>query len=101
MNSLFSHTDLHVQVKDAVRYEFNNYMYALLWCQGSCRLPDHLNYVWYQNQQKMKEGASYTSLFNSPDRVSCAVKGHEDFRSPSICEFNLQYFTNSTICWSI
>ncbi|XP_060923484.1 B-cell receptor CD22-like [Limanda limanda] len=53
-------------------------------CQSSCRLPDHLNYVWYKNQQKKKEGASYSDYFSPADRVTCAVKGHEDFRSPSM-----------------
>ncbi|XP_053274728.1 sialoadhesin isoform X2 [Pleuronectes platessa] len=53
-------------------------------CQSSCRLPDHLNYVWYKNQQKRNEGESYSGFFLRTDRVSCAVKGLEDFRSPSM-----------------
>ena len=93
INSLFSHTDLHVQVSRSVKYD--SYNQAELRCQSSCRLPDHLNYIWYKNQQKKTEGASYSDTFNSADRVSCAVRGHEDFRSPSMCEFNLQYFTNT------
>ncbi|CAB1438388.1 unnamed protein product [Pleuronectes platessa] len=89
-------TDLHVQVRASVKDEYS--YKAELRCQSSCRLPDHLNYVWYKNQQKMnEEGESYSGSFESEDRVSCAVKGLEDFRSPSMCEFNLQYFTNSTI----
>ncbi|XP_047197569.1 B-cell receptor CD22-like [Hippoglossus stenolepis] len=77
-------TDLHVQVSRSEKYYYYNYMHAVLRCQSSCRLPDHLNYVWYKNQQKKIEGASYSGYFNSADRVSCAVKGHEDFRSPSM-----------------
>ncbi|XP_060938457.1 sialic acid-binding Ig-like lectin 14 [Limanda limanda] len=77
-------------------------MYAELRCQSSCRLPDHLNYVWYKNQQKKKEGASYRDNFYSTDRVSCAVKGHEDFRSPSMLvwsqiDFGVSY-TSTEIC---
>ncbi|CAB1415799.1 unnamed protein product [Pleuronectes platessa] len=37
-------TDLHVQVSRSVQY--NSYNLAELRCQSSCRLPDHLNYVW-------------------------------------------------------
>ncbi|XP_060938469.1 B-cell receptor CD22-like [Limanda limanda] len=58
--------------------------WAELRCQSSCRRPDHLNYVWYKNQHYMMEGASYTGYLYPEDRVSCAVKGHEYFRSPSI-----------------
>ncbi|XP_053275702.1 uncharacterized protein LOC128437527 [Pleuronectes platessa] len=75
-------TDLHVQVSRSVKS--NSYYWAELRCQSSCRLPDHLNYVWYENQQKMEEGASYSRYFLRTDRVSCAVKGLEDFHSPSI-----------------
>ncbi|XP_053274730.1 cell adhesion molecule 4 [Pleuronectes platessa] len=75
-------TDLHVQVSASGKYD--SYYWAELRCQSSCRLPDHLNYVWYNNQQKMMEGESYTGYFYSEDRVSCAVKGLEDFRSPSM-----------------
>ncbi|XP_060942274.1 vascular cell adhesion protein 1-like [Limanda limanda] len=75
-------TDLHVEVSTSER--FGSYYRSELTCQSRCRLPDPLNYVWYKNQQKKKEGASYTDSFDSTDRVSCAVKGLEDFRSPSI-----------------
>ncbi|XP_047198390.1 B-cell receptor CD22-like [Hippoglossus stenolepis] len=93
-------TDLHVQVSRSVKGDSRNW--AELRCQSSCRLPDHLNYVWYKNQQKKKEGASYSDYFYSADRVSCAVKGHEDFRSPSMlvqCEngWDVSY-TSTEIC---
>ncbi|XP_053274849.1 B-cell receptor CD22-like [Pleuronectes platessa] len=75
-------TDLHVQVSTSEKSEYNNK--AELRCQSSCRLPDHLNYVWYKYKQKMKEGATYSDTFHRTTSVSCAVKGHEDFRSPSM-----------------
>ncbi|CAB1453250.1 unnamed protein product [Pleuronectes platessa] len=75
-------TDLHVKVRGSVKLD--SYNRAELWCQSSCRLPDHLNYVWYKNQQKTEEGEYYSDDFHPADRVSCAVKGLEDFRSPSI-----------------
>ncbi|XP_053275687.1 B-cell receptor CD22 [Pleuronectes platessa] len=77
-------TDLHVQVRASVKNSYDSSIWAELRCQSSCRLPDHLNYVWYKNQQKRKEGESYSGHFQSADTVSCAVKGHEDFRSPSM-----------------
>ncbi|XP_062244215.1 B-cell receptor CD22-like isoform X5 [Platichthys flesus] len=75
-------TDLHVQVRGSVKYDFS--IWSELSCQSSCLLPDHLNYVWYKNQQKKKEGASYSDYFYPTTSVSCAVKGLEDFRSPSM-----------------
>ncbi|XP_053275536.1 uncharacterized protein LOC128437412 isoform X2 [Pleuronectes platessa] len=79
-------TDLRVQLSTLVQSSYFNH--AELRCQSSCRLPEHLNYVWYKNQQKMKEGASYSGSFKSTDRVSCAVKGQKDFCSPSMVVWN-------------
>ncbi|XP_069386283.1 uncharacterized protein [Paralichthys olivaceus] len=92
--------DLHVQVSTSV--EGYSYNYAKLKCQSSCRLPDHLTYVWYKNQQKKIEGASYSDWFYSADTVSCAVKGLEDFHSPSLLVqsqrgWNVRY-TSTEIC---
>ncbi|XP_069385897.1 B-cell receptor CD22-like isoform X2 [Paralichthys olivaceus] len=92
--------DLHVQVNAPVKgYSYN---YAELKCQSSCHLPDHLTYVWYKNQQKKIEGASYSDVFDPADTVSCAVKGHKDFHSPSLLvrsqrEWNVRY-TSTEIC---
>ncbi|XP_053283126.1 uncharacterized protein LOC128444600 isoform X2 [Pleuronectes platessa] len=80
-------TDLHVEVNTSVQdnyYYHPRYMKAELRCQSSCRLPDHLNYVWYKNQRKVIGGASYFDIVRRPYRVSCAVEGLEDFCSPSI-----------------
>ncbi|XP_069386252.1 pregnancy-specific beta-1-glycoprotein 7-like isoform X2 [Paralichthys olivaceus] len=93
-------TDLHVQVSTPVMGK--SYNYAEFKCQSSCRLPDHLTYVWYKNQQKKIEGASYSAWFDSADTVSCAVKGLEDFHSPSLLvrsqrERNVRY-TSTEIC---
>ncbi|XP_053275713.1 uncharacterized protein LOC128437537 [Pleuronectes platessa] len=85
-------TDLHVQVRGSGNYDSN--YWAELRCQSSCRLLDHLNYVWYKNQQKMNEGASYSDYFYHTDSVSCAVKGLEDFRSLSMLVW-------SQIDWSV
>uniref|UniRef100_A0A668A7C8 Ig-like domain-containing protein n=1 Tax=Myripristis murdjan TaxID=586833 RepID=A0A668A7C8_9TELE len=76
-------TDLHVQV---IRSIYQSSSWAELKCVSSCPLAGRPSYVWYRNGQKMKEGTSpsYADYFNYQDSYSCAVKGHEDFRSPSI-----------------
>ncbi|XP_053275732.1 sialic acid-binding Ig-like lectin 14 [Pleuronectes platessa] len=93
-------TDLHVQVSRSMKYDSS--YWAELRCQSSCRLPDHLNYVWYKNQQKRNEGESYSDYFYSIDRVSCAGKGLKDFCSPSMLvwsqiDWGVSY-TSTEIC---
>uniref|UniRef100_A0A8C4HWC4 B-cell receptor CD22 n=1 Tax=Dicentrarchus labrax TaxID=13489 RepID=A0A8C4HWC4_DICLA len=73
-------------------------------CQSSCRLPDHPSYVWYKNGQKIPTvtSSSYSGYFYSADSYSCAVKGHEDSPSPSVCVFgqscNRVTYTDRSIC---
>uniref|UniRef100_A0A667WHY5 Ig-like domain-containing protein n=1 Tax=Myripristis murdjan TaxID=586833 RepID=A0A667WHY5_9TELE len=76
-------TDLQVEVTKVTGSQVE------LKCRGICRSADHPSYVWYKNGEKIEEGASssYRGNFNPDDRYSCAVKGHEGFRSPSVCEF--------------
>ncbi|XP_078138763.1 sialoadhesin-like isoform X2 [Centroberyx gerrardi] len=74
-------TDLQVQV---TKLSVNRHStWAKLKCHSSCRLA---SYVWYRNGQNIKEGtsSSYTGYFDPGDSYSCAVKGFEDFRSPSV-----------------
>ncbi|XP_045886743.1 uncharacterized protein LOC123957736 [Micropterus dolomieu] len=80
--------DLQVQVIRSTVYK--NYTEAELLCHSSCRLPDRPSYVWFKNGQKMEsvETSSYKDQFYPRDIISCALKGHEDFPSPSVCEFN-------------
>ncbi|XP_028421392.1 B-cell receptor CD22 [Perca flavescens] len=71
--------DMQVQVR---RYRYNSW--AELKCHSRCRLPDHPSYIWYKNGQKVQKTTLYYSdYFGSADSYSCAVKGHEDFPSPS------------------
>ncbi|KAL7405161.1 hypothetical protein ABVT39_024708 [Epinephelus coioides] len=57
-----------------------------LQCHSSCHLPDHTSYIWYKNGQKIKEDTSPYVYFSydSADSYSCAVKGCENFPSPSV-----------------
>ncbi|XP_042372954.1 uncharacterized protein LOC121966955 [Plectropomus leopardus] len=56
---------------------------AELKCRSSC----NTSYVWYNNEQRMdEETSSYRVSVNDNDRYSCAIKGHEEHRSPPVCE---------------
>ncbi|XP_051242298.1 B-cell receptor CD22-like isoform X5 [Dicentrarchus labrax] len=78
--------------------------WAKLKCQRGCHLPDHPSYVWYKNGQKIQTetSSSYSDYFYSADSYSCAVKGHEDSPSPSVCVFgqscNRVTYTDRSIC---
>ncbi|XP_071385993.1 Fc receptor-like protein 2 isoform X2 [Centroberyx affinis] len=94
-------TDLQVQVTRSSVHQFSDR--AKLKCHSNCRLAGHPSYVWYKNGQKIKEEtSSYTDYFVPGDSYSCAVKGQEDFRSPSVCVHdqtcNRVTYTERTIC---
>ncbi|KAI3353488.1 hypothetical protein L3Q82_020014 [Scortum barcoo] len=58
---------------------------AVLKCNGSCSPADRLSYVWYENGAKLEEGSSSYPVYSDPAHsFSCAVKGLEDFPSPSV-----------------
>ncbi|XP_071360037.1 B-cell receptor CD22-like isoform X7 [Trachinotus anak] len=73
--------DLQVQVTRSYS------LWAKLVCSSSCLLPDRPSYIWYKNGQKIQEQTffSYADYFDPADSVSCAVKGHEDSPSPTVC----------------
>ncbi|XP_076740707.1 B-cell receptor CD22-like [Maylandia zebra] len=78
---------------------------ATLTCRGSCRLNNHLFYAWYKNGQKISNQSDqywYTDNLNPSDSYSCAVTGHEDFSSPSVCvqddSCNRVNYSNRRIC---
>uniref|UniRef100_A0A8C4NLA4 B-cell receptor CD22 n=1 Tax=Dicentrarchus labrax TaxID=13489 RepID=A0A8C4NLA4_DICLA len=72
-----------VQVSRLLVYK--SYNRAELKCHSSCRLPDHLHYVWYKNGQKMERRTSSYSVSVYPaDSYSCAVEGYEKFPSPPV-----------------
>ncbi|XP_041789673.1 B-cell receptor CD22-like isoform X2 [Chelmon rostratus] len=55
-------------------------------CHSVCHLPGYLSYVWYKNGQKtVTTLQSYSGDFKSADSYSCAVRGQEDYPSPSKC----------------
>ncbi|KAI9529218.1 hypothetical protein NQZ68_013525 [Dissostichus eleginoides] len=54
-------------------------------CLSRCP-PGHISYIWFKNRQEVKENtSSYADFrYGSADSYSCALKGYEDFPSPSV-----------------
>ncbi|XP_063331706.1 sialoadhesin-like [Pelmatolapia mariae] len=76
--------DLQVQVsRSAVRGDSKS---ADLKCESSCPLPDNLSYIWYKNEQIITGQTSnlYLNHWDPTNRISCAVRGYENSRSPSV-----------------
>ncbi|XP_045898889.1 B-cell receptor CD22-like, partial [Micropterus dolomieu] len=74
------YSDLQVQVS---RSKYSPW--AELKCHSSCRLPGHPSYIWYKNGQKIQEETStYSGPFDPAGSFSCAVRGYEKSRSPSV-----------------
>ncbi|XP_022620132.1 B-cell receptor CD22-like [Seriola dumerili] len=54
-------------------------------CHSSFKVADRPSYVWYRNQQKMKEETfSLRVSVNDDNSYSCALKGCEDHPSPPV-----------------
>ncbi|XP_055770660.1 B-cell receptor CD22-like [Salvelinus fontinalis] len=76
-----------------------------LTCITTCTLTDNPTYIWYKNGQHLDESTSpqYKDPVSSnyEDSYSCAVKGHEDLRSPAVCvqgqDCNRVTYTKRTI----
>ncbi|XP_024001569.2 uncharacterized protein [Salvelinus sp. IW2-2015] len=77
-----------------------------LTCSTTCTLTDNPTYIWYKNGQHLDESTSpqYKDPVSSnyEDSYSCAVKGHEDLRSPAVCvqdqDCNRVTYTKRRIC---
>ncbi|XP_038568817.1 uncharacterized protein LOC119898691 [Micropterus salmoides] len=78
-------SDLQVQVS---RFQGST-NWAELKCHSSCLSPGHHYYIWYKNGQNIwrQTSYSYSAYFDPADSFSCAVRGYEKSRSPSVCEF--------------
>ncbi|XP_036804962.1 B-cell receptor CD22-like [Oncorhynchus mykiss] len=58
-----------------------------LTCSTTCTLTDNPTYIWYRNGQSLPRSTSQQlAIWSSEtESYSCAVKGHEDLRSPAVC----------------
>ncbi|KAM7394685.1 hypothetical protein PAMP_021471 [Pampus punctatissimus] len=95
-------TDLQVQVNTITVHQ--SYTEAELKCLSSCSPAGRISYVWFKNGQKvMKEETSlYSGQFNPGDNISCALRGHEDYRSAAVLvqgqnDYGVTY-TSTQIC---
>ncbi|XP_067087912.1 B-cell receptor CD22-like [Osmerus mordax] len=59
----------------------------ILTCSYTCPLTGNPSYIWYKNGQHVQQASSQQLSVSSysQDSYSCAVKGHEDLRSPAVC----------------
>ncbi|XP_053532500.1 B-cell receptor CD22 isoform X2 [Ictalurus punctatus] len=81
-------TDLKVTVSDSESYK-------VLRCNTTC--PYNPTYVWYRNglfKVHQDRGKLYVNS-GEPGSYSCAVRGHEELRSPAVCLFD------EKSCWSV
>ncbi|KAM9495004.1 sialoadhesin-like [Clarias gariepinus] len=84
-------TDLKVTVSDSSNG------YKKLTCKTTCTLSNNPTYIWYKNGQRVTNHNRNDLYISSGDAgsYSCAVRGHEDLRSPAVC------VPDEKSCWSV
>uniref|UniRef100_A0A671WUR0 B-cell receptor CD22 n=1 Tax=Sparus aurata TaxID=8175 RepID=A0A671WUR0_SPAAU len=89
-------TGLQVRVNSLHVYG-SGLRWAALMCHSSCRLPGRRHYVWYKNGLIIQGQRSsyYSGSFTPTDSFSCAVKGHENCRSPPLYVLHVDHFSVS------
>ncbi|XP_041959178.1 B-cell receptor CD22-like isoform X2 [Alosa sapidissima] len=81
----FSVTDLHVLLTAGTVTEGSN---VTLTCDTSCNLNADITFIWYKNTRPTRHRAINNTLHLNPvssedaGSYSCAVRGHEQHRSP-------------------
>ncbi|XP_053347929.1 B-cell receptor CD22-like [Clarias gariepinus] len=84
-------TDLKVTVSDSSNG------YKKLSCITTCTLSNNPTYIWYNHGQRVtnhnRNDLDVSSWYAGS--YSCAVRGHEDLRSPAVCVYDEQK------CWSV
>ncbi|XP_053472446.1 uncharacterized protein LOC128602585 [Ictalurus furcatus] len=84
-------TDMKVIVSDSDNWN------KRLSCITTCTLSNNPTYIWYKNGQRVTDpyrNELYVSSWESGS-YSCAVRGHEELRSPAVCVFD------EKSCWSV
>ncbi|XP_064815420.1 B-cell receptor CD22-like [Oncorhynchus masou masou] len=76
-------TDLQVKVTPATEAGKR----TLTCITTSCTLTDNPTYIWYRNGQSLDwlTSQQHSVWSSETESYSCAVKGHEDLRSPAVC----------------
>ncbi|XP_060714798.1 sialoadhesin-like [Tachysurus vachellii] len=83
-------TDLKVTVSDW-------YSNKKLSCITTCTLSNKPTYIWYKNRQRVTDQDRKELYVSSKEAgsFSCAVRGHEELRSPAVC------VPDEKNCWSV
>uniref|UniRef100_A0AAZ3SVY5 B-cell receptor CD22 n=1 Tax=Oncorhynchus tshawytscha TaxID=74940 RepID=A0AAZ3SVY5_ONCTS len=72
-----------------------------LTCSTTCTLTGNPTYIWYRNGQSLAwlTSQQHSVWSSETESYSCAVKGHEDLRSPAVCQkcWSVTY-THQSIC---
>ncbi|KAF5897887.1 sialoadhesin-like isoform X1, partial [Clarias magur] len=62
--------------------------YKKLICKTTCTLSNNPTYIWYKNGQRVTEQDRNDEYLDASSgnagSYSCAVRGHEDLRSPAV-----------------
>ncbi|XP_047668198.1 sialoadhesin-like isoform X2 [Tachysurus fulvidraco] len=84
-------TDLKVTVSDWYNWK------RKLSCITTCTLSNKPTYIWYKNGQRVTDQDRNELDVSSKDTgsFSCAVRGHEELRSPAVC------VPDEKNCWSV
>ncbi|XP_071752379.2 uncharacterized protein LOC139909262 [Centroberyx gerrardi] len=83
-------TELHVEVTPTTR----SGEFVKLTCNTSCSLTDPKPaYSWFKNGNVILSNHQVSVPGSSVDSYYCAVKDHEDLRSPAVCEYKATYGT--------
>ncbi|KAK3509586.1 hypothetical protein QTP70_006448 [Hemibagrus guttatus] len=66
-------------------------------CSTTCTLSNNPTYIWYKNGQSVTDQYRNELDISSGNAgsYSCAVRGHEELRSPAVCVFD------EKSCWSV
>ncbi|XP_062391049.1 sialoadhesin-like [Sardina pilchardus] len=88
-------TDLQVKEEAVV----GNQNQIKVTCSTSCSLDSKYKYIWYKNEQTLKDKTTVSIVLDSTrpsekGNYSCAVRGHEAHSSPAVCAPRKQ-------CWSV
>ncbi|CAJ1077484.1 B-cell receptor CD22-like [Xyrichtys novacula] len=84
-------TALQVQMIEKITNQSSTFV--VLRCLSSCSPADHVSYTWFRNREtdlSWGETSVFKGWFPPEDEISCALKGHEQFPSPPVCEFTPQ-----------
>ncbi|XP_058241395.1 uncharacterized protein LOC131350187 [Hemibagrus wyckioides] len=92
----FGKSGISLSVTDLKVTVLNTYWHKTLSCITTCTLSNRPTYIWYKNGQRVSE--QYINGLDVSRReagsYSCAIKGHEELRSPAVCVFDES-------CWSV